>query len=157
MAIDLVAAFGAIAILIVLVIAASWVWYQIGWTSFSGSLGSSMSWAPSSGKSIANLRFKDCIYTVTRLDGVTRTVDVTGTLNSMAAAYKVTQPNQVLPASLALDAPLNTFSFLIPGFNDQVSAGSPTGYPWCSAPPTMVAPNVCAGSTVTLTGKYCTV
>ena len=71
------------------------------------------------GKTVASLRFKDCAFTLTGLDGQAHTVDVTPVLNGMAAAYRGS--SAAAPKVLQLDRPLNAFSFVVPGVNDAAS------------------------------------
>jgi hypothetical protein len=118
-------------IVIVLVVAFGWYHYT-GWTTFSYRVGESPSWTPSTGGDVSRLRFKDCVYTITRGDKVVKTQDVTPVLNSMAVSQK---GNAKQPKALTLDRPMNPFSFVITGFNDRKSVPDPTVAPWCTAPP----------------------
>jgi hypothetical protein len=131
----------------------AYMWWKSLWTPFSFAAGQLPTWAPPKGKSLADLRFSDCVFKVSRADGLVAQKDVTPVLQNMALAYSDAAPNQALPSALSLDAPLNSFSFVIMGFNDAASAGNPSALPWCTAPPTGTS-GVCPGSTVTLTGKY---
>lgn len=142
-----------LAAVVVATIIAFYVWWKSLWTRFTFAAGQSVSWSPAgmAGKKVSDLRFRKCTFTVTRADGVVAQKDVTAVLNSMAAAYSDAAPDQALPSSLNLDAPLNAFSFVIPNFNDTASAGNPSAMPWCKSPPVN---GVCAGSTVTLVGEY---
>jgi hypothetical protein len=66
--------------------------------------------ATGKGKTIADLMFYDCVFTIETPDGRTMSRDVTITLNSMAMAYKgAFKP----PAMLSLDSPLSALSFPI--------------------------------------------
>jgi len=136
------AALLATIIVIALVIVAAYVWYNYtGWAEFSNKTGDSPSWVPANGADISRLRFKDCIFTVTRGDGVSRSYDVTPALNSMAVAYRGGGGN---PLSLTLTRPLNPFSFVIPGFNDRATVADPTAAPWCTTPsPSCTADSQC--------------
>jgi hypothetical protein len=165
-------------ITLVLVIAVAYAWYGfVGWSDFSYSAGDSPAWAPAPGKSLARLRFKDCVFTVRRGDGKTATFEASAVLNGMAVAYAsaVGAP----PPVLTLDRPLNPFSFVITGFNDRASVPDPGAAPWCTSPPAACAsdagcpggkPGSCVkrssgaacvtcpgGATVTLVGKVRTI
>ncbi len=138
----------AVIIVLLLVIAYVW-WHFTGWNEFSFDAGDLPSWAPTgSGKNVSRLRFKNCLFSVQRTgDAAPTTRDVTGILNTMAAAYSrgssrfLTRSD--FPASLVLDRPLNAFSFVIPGFNDVYyldAGGNPHGTvkdpsvaPWCGS------------------------
>jgi hypothetical protein len=122
-------------VLIVLILSAAYAWYNFtGWTAFSYKTGDSPSWIPAKSEDISRLRFKDCVFTVTRTDGKVATLDADPVLNSMAVAYKSGSIN-TNPATLTLTRPLNPFSFVITGFNDKASVPDPTVSPWCTAPP----------------------
>ena len=114
---------------IVLVVAAYCWYYATGWTEFSYATGDLPSWAPSgSSGDISRLRFRACKFTVTMPAGASGSADVTAVLNRMAIAYdKATNA----PAQLTLVAPLNPFSFAVPGFNDK--SATATVPPWCAA------------------------
>jgi hypothetical protein len=180
-AVAIAATIAAVVVLVVLLIVA-YVWYNhTGWTQFSYRVGESPSWVPAAGGDVGRLRFKNCVFTITRSDGVIRTQDVSPVLNSMAVGQK---GNAKPPTALTLDRPMNPFSFVISGFNDRASVPDPTGAPWCTAPPTICTsdvscPNfvdnattaglcimngsrgICSscpgGATVTLTGKVRTI
>lgn len=127
----------ALVIILLLLVAAAVAWNSVGWTSFSYQLGDSPGWIPKAGRGgvpgdVSKLRFSKCYFSVARADGITRTLDVSPALNSMAVAYKGGKGN---PSMLTLTRPLNPFSFVIPGFNDRASVSNPTAPPWCSAPP----------------------
>ncbi len=84
---------GLLIVLVILVIAA-YVWYHYtGWKSFSYDAGKTVTFSAGTDKdgndrSAGNVRFKNCIFTLTSpVDGTTRSQDVTGTLNGMALAY----------------------------------------------------------------------
>lgn len=141
----------ALAGVVVLLVLAMYVWWRQGWTPFSGKLGDSMSW--SAPGQLSHLRFRNCTFSVVRLDGKSAELDVTGILNSMAAAYATAPAGQALPPALSLSAPLNAFSFVIPGFNDRATVPDPGVAPWCSAPPA-AGQTVCPGCQVTLTGEF---
>ena len=173
-------------IVLVLAIVASYVWYNFTeWTEFSYNTGDDPSWTANNNADISRLRFKDCIFTVTRADGKVATLNVSPVLNSMAVAYKSGSVGTNPPA-LVLTRPLNPFSFVIAGFNDKLTVSDPTGAPWCTAPPatctkdsdcpqsisgscvtkpptppTAVSTGICAncpgGAAVTLTGKVRTI
>lgn len=100
-------------------------------------------WIPTKDADISRLRFKDCVFTVKRSDAAAKVKNVTANLNSMAVAYK-DSPSKINPTSLKLTRYLNSFSFLIPGFNDKVTAPNNKDPAWINA-------------TVTLTGKYRTI
>lgn len=157
----------------VIVIAIALMWYNfMGWTTFTNKTGDSPSWAPPAGADISKLRFKNCVFSVSRADGVIKTQNVDAVLNGMAVAYR----NGVnSPMALTLVRPLNAFSFVIPGFNDRATVSDPSGFPWCAAPPPactadsdcpMVVDGACTngscfscvgGATVSLTGSWRTV
>jgi hypothetical protein len=88
------------------------------------------------GDDVSRLRFRNCVFTVKRGDGVTKTHDVTAVLNGMAVAYKGGYNN---PQMLTLVRPLNPFSFVIPGFNDRATVADPSARPWCASPPSPCA------------------
>lgn len=122
----------AITVLALLIIAA-YVWYNYtGWAAFSFKTGDAPAWTPAAQADISLLRFKDCVFTVQRGDGVAKSYDVTPALNGMAVAYRGGGAN---PAALTLTRPLNPFSFVIPGFNDRASVPDPSAAPWCASPP----------------------
>ena len=121
-------------IVIIILIVAAYVWYNyIGWASFTYKTGDHPSWLPASGVSISRLRFKDCIFTVTRADKKVASLDVAPVLNAMAVAYKTSTSGT--PQELTLTRPLNPFSFVIKGFNDRATVSNPGVYPWCTSPP----------------------
>jgi hypothetical protein len=121
-------------IVIIILIIAAYVWYNyIGWSGFAYKTGDRPSWLPASGVSISRLRFKDCIFTVTRADKKVSSLDVAPVLNAMAVAYKTSTVG--IPQTLTLTRPLNPFSFVIKGFNDRATVSDPRVYPWCTAPP----------------------
>ncbi len=127
------AALTATIIVVALLIIAAFVWYHYtGWQTFSFKTGDNPSWLPANQADISRLRFKDCVFTVNRGDGVSKTQDVTPVLNGMAVAYKGGTSN---PMSLTLTRPLNPFSFVIQGFNDSATVSDPTKPPWCTSPP----------------------
>ena len=164
----------ALVITIILVVGAAYVWYAFfGWSGFSYGTGDSPSWLPAGQADLSRLRFKDCVFTVTRSDGRVGRIDVTPNLNSMAVAYKGGSYN---PSTLTLTRPLNPFSFVIPGFNDRSTVPDPTVAPWCTSPPASCtgdsgcpygsvsgacAAGTCVncpgGATVTLTGRVRTI
>jgi len=73
-------------------------------------------------KTPAWIRFRNCKFTTTSPQGVTKTWDVTAVLNGMAAAHPKNPTSMGSPTSLTLgggaQAPLNPFSFVLKGFND---------------------------------------
>ena len=116
-------------IVLVLTIIAMYFWYNFtGWQQFSFQTGDNAGWTSTSTASA--LRFKDCIFSVNRSDGVNMTLDVTANLNAMAVGLQ-----GLTTSELKLSRPLNPFSFTIMGFNDKNTVSDPTVYPWCSAPP----------------------
>jgi hypothetical protein len=145
------AAILAAIIVLVIIIAGSFAWYNlVGWKDFSGKTGDSMSWKPDGTANLSRLRFKDCIFTVTRRDGVVASKNVTAALNGMAVAY---EGGTSMPSTLTLTRPLNAFSFTIPGFNDTATVSDPSSEPWCQSP----VP-ACPGAAVTtLVGKWRTI
>jgi hypothetical protein len=76
--------------------------------------------AGSSRRGIDRLRFKGAVFTVTDPAGTVHTRDVTPVLNAMATAYRGAPGT--IPQTLSLDRPLNAFSFVVPGVNDNVAA-----------------------------------
>jgi hypothetical protein len=179
-----IAALVALIIVLVLLIAVAYGWYNYtGWQPFSYATNDVPAWHPLSGQ-VARLRFKDAKFTVTRLDGVQATYDVTAVLNGMSTAYTGSITG---PPALTLTRPLNPFSFVIPGFNDRTTVADPTSSLWCTSPPAscssdaqcpgggagacscsgdkgVCAPNVAGtcygcpgGAKVTLTGKWRTI
>jgi len=137
-------------LIVVAVLAAAFAWHSFGWKPFRFDLGDTASWS-SNGSGVNRLRFSNCRFAVVRPDGVSASADVTGNLNDMARAFIGEPANKYSPI-LSLDAPLNAFSFVIPGFNDAASAGDPRGPKWCSSAP--AGAKVCPGSVVTLMGSY---
>ena len=126
----------------------AYAWWMRGWTKFSFAAGAEPSWPGP----VGGLRFRDCKFQVVRSDGVAGVADVTAALNSMSAAYSSPAKGQLVPQSLSLVAPLNSFSFPIKGFNDRQTVSDPSARPWCTAPP---GPNgVCPGTAVSLVGYY---
>jgi hypothetical protein len=147
------ALFLAAVIVIILVVGVAYAWQSfVGWTTFPAyKAGDIPKWQPTTGSDISRLRFKDCVFTVTRSDGTAATLDATPALNSMAVAYKSGMSN--MPSTLELSAPLNPFSFTIVGFNDKATVADPTVAPWCTVPTATCA----GGATATLTGKVRTI
>lgn len=157
----------AAACLAVVVVAAGLCahYYFSGWTSFtftsSGSSSAPPAW-PRPGDALtctdaSRLRFKGVTFT-SAVPGAPA-ASVTAVLNGMAAAYRGATATP--PTSLALDAPLNPFSFAVPGFNDPATVAeagdTPTGPPWCTSytPATSTAAGSCAAwPTTTLSGFY---
>jgi hypothetical protein len=126
----------ATVITLAILIVAAYCWYNfLGWEEFSFSAGDVAAWGSKSGADDASrLRFKGCVFTVKRGDGVTKQLDVTAVLNGMACGHT---GSSVAPLTLALTRPLNPFSFVIKGFNDKASVPDPTAAPWCTAPPAL--------------------
>jgi hypothetical protein len=125
----------AAVVIIILLIIIAFIWYEfMGWGPFTGTNGSVMSW---DSDDVAAMRFKNCIFTVSRPDGTVATKDVSSILNGMAVAY---EGSVKPPSSLALARPLNPFSFVIKGFNTVDVVPDPSIPLW-------------ANSKVTLTGK----
>lgn len=135
----------AAVILVLIAISVAYVWYAFtGWTAFSAATGDGPGWTPKNGSDISRLRFRDCMFVVTRGDGKTASLDVSPALNAMALGYKGGSNN---PPALTLTRPLNPFSFVIPGFNDPASVPDPTAAPWCSSPPAACSSDAgCAGT-----------
>jgi hypothetical protein len=126
----------AVIVLAVFVLGAYGWYYRAGaWTPFTYNAGDTPAWTAASGKSVADLRFKACEFTVTLPNSTPQALDVTAVLNAMATAYKTaTTPSGQSPkASLGLTQNLNPFSFVIPGFNDAGTVSSPSAPPWCTA------------------------
>lgn len=124
----------AAVVIIILVIAVAFVWYEMGWQSFSGTNNSNMSWG-GNGADVANMRFKGCIFTVKLPNGKTVTQNVTTVLNGMAVAYVDSPKPQ---STLALVRPLNPFSFVIKGFNTPDVVPDPSVPLWANATVTLV-------------------
>ena len=156
------AALVSLIIILTVALCGSYGWYNyVGWLPFSftgdpknvaldaaakasgGTRPAGPSWTPLNDADISRLRFKDCVFTVTRSGAAPAVKNVTANLNSMAVAYK-DSPMKTNPGSLKLTRYLNSFSFLIPGVNDKVSAPNNKDPVWINA-------------TVTLTGKYRTI
>jgi hypothetical protein len=136
----------AAVVVIVLLIGAAFVWYTFtGWKTFSYTSGDTPAWTPAGQADISRLRFRSCLFTVSRSDGVKRALNVSPALNSMAVAF-AGGPNN--PPALTLTGPLNAFSFVIPGFNDRATVTDPAAAPWCTDAG-------CAGAT--LVGKVRTI
>jgi hypothetical protein len=114
-------ALGLLITLLVLVVAA-YGWYNFtGWKAFAfagtipfDATAGVPSWGPAPGRTVAHLRFRNAVFTVTAPDGARHVADVTAALNGMAVAYVGAQTP---PATLALDSPLNAFSFAVAGIN----------------------------------------
>ena len=146
----------AVAVVLILV-AAAYVWYTFGaWKPFSYVTGEAPSWSPAAMTAaggappgLGQLRFRNCAFTATRGDLVARTLDVSGVLNGMAAAYagEASAPSAL---TLATPAPvdslgkatgpagaLNAFSFQIVGFNDPKTVPDPTIPLWTTARATL--------------------
>lgn len=122
-------------------------WETSGWSTgngvagFAGSPGSPgspggphgevPSWTPAGGRSVANLRFRNAVFTMVDVKGQKHTKDVTATLNGMAAAYGGKHYDGADPPSkLRLTGPINPFSFTIKGVNDLPAYPmSPEGKP----------------------------
>lgn len=140
------AAVAAATIAVLLVLAAA-AWYHLGtWTPFTFNGGKDPGeWTPAGGKSPASLRFRDCVFTVTPAGKPARSADVTGILNGMARGLRGSSGGAGGPSALALDRPLNPFSFVIQGFNDAGTATDPG-----TVPDPSVAP-WCTGATATCT------
>lgn len=117
----------SIVIVLAILIVISVAWWNMGWTSFQYGGGDVVKFA--SKTNAAGLKFSNCMFTVTRLDGASATQDVSSILNRMASAYKgASSP----PATLDLAGPLTPFSFLIVGFNDK-NVTSPNSPVWQGA------------------------
>lgn len=132
---DTSAAVLALVTVLALVVIAAYGWYAFtGWARFDYKSGDSPVWVPARDADLSRLRFRACLFTVTRGDGVVRAYDVAAALNGMAVAFRGGSSN---PASLTLTRPLNPFSFVIPGFNDRASVADPTAEVWRSAAVTL--------------------
>lgn len=156
--------FTVIILLIIIIIGACVLYEYVGWASFSYVTGDNPSWSPAKDSDIFKLRFKNCMFTVSRSDGVVKSVNVAPVLNSMSTAFTKGTNN---PTKLQLIGPLNPFSFIIAGFNDRASVPDPIAFPWCTSPQTscsIACPGLCDNKTnlcvncpgeakVTLTGK----
>ena len=135
------ALFASALIIIIILLVAAYIWYNfIGWTEFNATTGDQPIWKPD--VAISRLRFKDCIFTVTRSDGVSQSLDVSQVLNGMVVAFKNSTLDVAEP--LKLVRPLNPFSFVIAGFNDKATVSDPSIPLW----------NVKNGATATLSGKW---
>ncbi len=117
-------------VVVTVLLAAAFAWYNFwGWAPFRFAEASydpgapPPSWSTPGGTgSVADLRFKDAVFTVVDPGGATHTADVTDVLNGMAAAYRGS-PSP--PSTLTLAGPLNAFSFVIPGVNDRAAVPDP--------------------------------
>lgn len=129
----------AILIVLFILVLASFIWdKKIGLTEFGVGKGGTGSWSVPAKKDISDLRFQQCIFTVTLPNKTVKSVNVSSVLNGMAEAY-VGSIN--IPKTLNLIKPLNPFSFVIKGFNDVATVPDPSTPMWKNA-------------TVTLGGKY---
>jgi hypothetical protein len=123
--------FATIVIILIVLIVAVYLWYDYpsAWAPFTITTGQNLNIVIPTGKNFYNLRFKNCKFNVYNSSGaIVNTsagtgTDVTGTLNNMCKSYGIVNA----PASgitttnhpnFNLVAPLNMFSFNIPGFND---------------------------------------
>ena len=127
----------AVLIIVVLALGGAYAWWNFtGWSApFAYQTGATPAWTPmkdSKGipQDISRLRFKGCVFTATRADGVSQSLNVDVVLNSMAVAFKPNVAGGTNPASLNLVTPLNPFSFVIPGFNDKATVPSPSVPLW---------------------------
>jgi hypothetical protein len=139
----------AAVIVLVVAVAAAYVWYHaFGWKAFTFSQAAGAaapSWTPASGasgsKGVDSLRFRKAVFTVTESGGTVHTADVTAALNAMAVGFKGAAS---APAALTLVRPLNPYSFVIPSVNDSSVTDGATADPL-------------AGATASITGYYRTI
>lgn len=128
MAVEAGALGAALALTLVLVLGAIWVWYHgTGWQPFTVGLGETATWTPAGGRPVSKLRFRKVKFAVTNPAGTPGAADVTGNLNAMARGLADAKSP---PQALGLAKPLNGFSFPLPNFNDPVSG---EGSGWCPA------------------------
>lgn len=140
----------AMLLTIIFAVGGCYIWfYYTGWTAFTHNTGDSPQWLPANDKDVSRLRFNNCLFTVTRADGVVGKLNVDVVLNSMAVAFKPNATSGTNPSTLNLVKPLNPFSFVIPGFNDKITVPDPTAALWCITCP--------QGATVSLTGEVRTI
>lgn len=136
------AALSATIVIVLLIIAAAYAWYNLmGWHTFEVTQNSAFIAAPlSPRKDVRWLRFRNCTFTSTIGSKTHDPIDVTDVLNGMATAY-TDAPAGAAPASLNLVQPINVLSFPIMGWNDESSLQGLS----------------LAGSSATLKGEYRTV
>lgn len=114
----------AFIVVVVLIIFLSYLYYyRTGWTKFKFGRGSTVQWTTILPKNISQIRFKGCLFVCGQ-----NTKDVTATLNNMARAHSSTTKQ----TTLALDTPLNPFSFMITGVNDPATVPNPQTPAWQS-------------------------
>ena len=143
----------AAVIVLVVAVAAAYVWYHaFGWTAFTFSQAAGAaapSWTPASNasgsKGVDALRFRKAVFTVTESGGTVHTADVTAALNAMAVGFKGAAS---APAALTLVRPLNPYSFVIPSVNDPSATYDASGN---------ALADPLAGATATITGYYRTI
>ena len=125
----------ALIVIIIIFVAISYGWYNFyGWKSFEFKTKNTVSWPSSTKKGIADLRFKEVIFSIKFPDGTHQSKDVTGVLNGMATAYA----GQLNKGILTLDKPLNPFSFVIQGINDKSTVTNPSSNKWKKTTATLV-------------------
>lgn len=107
-----------VVVIIVSIMFMSYLTYNYtGWKSFTMKKGENFQITDADPKLVSKLQFRNCIFTIKGSDGTTKTLNVASILNTMAAAYEGNDnPGYVFK----LDDPgLSTYSFRIPGFNDD--------------------------------------
>lgn len=124
----LVRSVGIAVVVSLLFLGVAYARYAAGdWKQFSFAPGAVVSWSRG-----AQLRFRGAEFVVARPGSEPQTFDVTPVLNRMAEGLKGST------GALALDAPLNPFSFQIAGFNTADVVSDPAAW---------------AGATATLSGE----
>lgn len=113
----------SITIVLVILIIIAFIWYNFtGWSPFKYSKGNTVTFKTPDESSIAYMRFRNCIFTFTDPKGSLHSIDVTEVLNNMAKGFRDAQNP---PSSFTLgghcQAPLNAFSFVLPGVNDRAT------------------------------------
>ncbi len=127
---------------ILVVVAVAYLRYRFfGWSTFNPDgngwqTGDVVAWTAATSGDISRLRFRDAVFTVA-VGGARHQQNVTPVLAGMAAAYdnSVTLPRN--SGTLALDRPLNAFSFVIPGVNDRGTVPDNQTPEWQSATATL--------------------
>lgn len=162
----------AVIIIILIFLGVTHLWYNksSSWQSFNASSVTYdwPQWSSTSKNGASDLRFRNCIFTVTLGDGkTTQSLDVTNILNGMALQQKspvittttITSGSSKYQPTMTLVRPLNPFSFVINGFNDPTTLANVDigAYPWCTANcvNSSKTPTAIANPAVsTLTGEY---
>lgn len=140
--------FLALAIVVVLLIVAAFVWYYNpgAWKKFSYKGGDAVAFTGGPTTSVERLRFRKCQFATQSPSKVSQSWDVSSVLNGMAVAYKGSNAGKtVLTLGGSARIPLNPFSFTKVGFNDKsVVPTKADSAAWSSVP----------DSATTLVGEY---